>query len=61
MHDEVERLIKAKARRLNVSVDTLKDVIADRVVASECDEDIASIVLSLSDGDIAEFSRLYNQ
>ncbi len=61
MQDEVERLIKAKARRLNVSVDTLKDVIADRVVASECDEDIASIVLSLSDGDVAEFTSFDKQ
>lgn len=61
MHDEMERLIKAKARRLNISIDTLKDIIADRVVATECEEDISSIVLSLTDGDIAEFSRLYNQ
>lgn len=56
MHDEMERLIRAKARRLNISVDTLKDVIADRVVATESDEDIASILLSLSDSDIAEFA-----
>ncbi|PSW86853.1 hypothetical protein CTN07_04370 [Photobacterium damselae] len=61
MHDDVERLIKAKARRLNVSVETLKDVIADRVVASECEEDIASIVLSLSDSDIAEFTNFDKQ
>ncbi|WP_171309165.1 hypothetical protein [Vibrio splendidus] len=56
----MERLIKAKARRLNVSVDTLKDVIADRVVVTECEEDISSIILSLTDGDIAEFTRFHN-
>ena len=61
MQDEMERLMRAKARRLNISVDTLKDVIADRVVATECEEDISSIILSLTDGDIAEFTRFHNQ
>ncbi len=61
MHDEMERLMRAKARRLNISVDTLKDVIADRVVANEYEEDVSSIVLSLTDSDIAEFTRFHNQ
>lgn len=61
MHDEMERLIRAKARRLNISVDTLKDVIADRVVATECEEDISSIILSLTHGDVAEFTRFHKQ
>lgn len=58
MQDDMERLIRAKARRLHVSLDTIKDVIADRVVAGECDEDIASIVLSLTHSDIEDFEQL---
>lgn len=61
MHNEMERLIKAKARRLNISIDTLKDIIADRVVATECEEDISSLILSLTHGDIAEFTNFDKQ
>lgn len=61
MSDEVDRLIKAKARRLNISIDMLKDVIADRVIVTECEEDISTIILSLTDSDIAEFKRFDNQ
>ena len=54
---ELELILYAKARRLGVSVHSIKEVIAAKIVDGETDEPALEMVLSVSKRDI---ERLYD-
>ncbi|MCQ1060072.1 hypothetical protein LRP52_34260 [Photobacterium sp. ZSDE20] len=54
---ELELILVAKARRMGVPVNALKEVIAMRIVDGDTEEDPVAMVLSVSNRDI---ERLYD-
>ncbi|MDD1782958.1 hypothetical protein LRP49_17435 [Enterovibrio sp. ZSDZ35] len=54
---EMKIILTAKARSMGVSVETIKQVIAARIVNGETEEDPVSMVLSIDDRDLKCLQR----
>ncbi|AXY00946.1 hypothetical protein D1115_06595 [Vibrio alfacsensis] len=54
---ELQLILAAKARRLGVSISVIQQVIAERIVDGDTEEDPVTMVLSVTNRDI---ERLHN-
>ncbi|OBU20008.1 hypothetical protein CTM88_20195 [Photobacterium aquimaris] len=62
MGSNFERLVRAKALRLGIDVNTLLDVLADKVVlTADCDDDLEGALLAITNRDIDEYLALFGR